>query len=170
MKWLSILAILPTALAFQQHVKPIHQKTSALNFFPEQFSRAEECATHYDSCNIDELEDLANGKSNQATFTNVSVSKFILTPPKVHALISFFNYFNLLPILPKTELETFQSSELQNRDDYKDTQRVLHMLRTQKELKDEMKECKLVTSSLSLLNLIKYIKLNHNLLPLYRCH
>ena len=63
MKWLSILAILPTALAFQQHVKPIHQKTSALNFFPEQFSRAEECATHYDSCNIDELEDLANGKS-----------------------------------------------------------------------------------------------------------
>ena len=147
MKWLSILAILPTALAFQQHVKPIiHQKTSALNFFPEQFSRAEECATHYDSCNIDELEDLANGKSNQPCTNNVSrVFKFILT--QLNDPICTTDDFistSYLYTLPKTELKTFQSSELQNRDDYKDTQRVLHMLRTQKELKDEMKECKLV--------------------------
>ena len=138
MKWLSILAILPTALAFQQHVKPIHQKTSALNFFPEQFSRAEECATHYDSCNIDELEDLANGKSNRPCANNVSRVFLSTTDDFIST------YFNLIPgTLPKIELETFQSTELQNRDDYKDTQRVLHMLRTQKELKDEMKECKL---------------------------
>ena len=149
MKWLSILAILPTALAFQQHVKPIHQKTSALNFFPEQFSRAEECATHYDSCNIDELEDLANGKSNQPCSNNVSRVFLSLYWPNwltIYIICTTDDFISTsyLYTLPKTELETFQSSELQNRDDYKDTQRVLHMLRTQKELKDEMKECKLV--------------------------
>ena len=38
------------------------------------------------------------------------------------------------------ELAEFQSSELQDRDDYKDTERILNMLRHQKELKSEMKE------------------------------
>ena len=107
MKWLSILAILPTALAFQQHVKPIHQKTSALNFFPEQFSRAEECATHYDSCNIDEFEDLANGKSNQPCTNNVSrVFKFILTQLIDHILYAL--------LMISFQLPTYTHSPKQN--------------------------------------------------------
>ena len=43
---------------------------------------------------------------------------------------------NTLP----TELDQFQSSELQDRDDYKDTEHILNMLRHQKELKSEMKD------------------------------
>ena len=39
-----------------------------------------------------------------------------------------------------TELDQFQSSELQDRDDYKDTEHILNMLRHQKELKSEMKD------------------------------
>ena len=39
-----------------------------------------------------------------------------------------------------TELDQFQSSELQDRNDYKDTEHILNMLRHQKELKSEMKD------------------------------
>ena len=66
MKWLSILSILPaSALAFQAvSTTPIRvQRASVViaNFFPDKFARAEECATHYGTCSVDELEDLANG-------------------------------------------------------------------------------------------------------------
>mmetsp|Transcript_27114 Transcript_27114/g.58299 ORF Transcript_27114/g.58299 Transcript_27114/m.58299 type:complete len:129 (-) Transcript_27114:156-542(-) len=60
MKWLSILSILPSAtLAFQQAV-PVHHYKTSLNFFPTNFDRAEQCATGYDTCNIDEMEELAD--------------------------------------------------------------------------------------------------------------
>mmetsp|Transcript_23113 Transcript_23113/g.29602 ORF Transcript_23113/g.29602 Transcript_23113/m.29602 type:complete len:120 (-) Transcript_23113:200-559(-) len=102
MKWrLSLLPILPSASLAFQHASPpiIVRHASRLNYFPEKFSRAEQCATHYGSCNLDELEELAN------------------------------------------ELEQFQSSddgELQGRDDYTDTKRVVAMLRAQSTLEHEM--------------------------------
>ena len=69
MKWLSILSILPaSALAFQAVSTPIRvQRTSVVtaNYFPDKFARAEECATHYGTCSVDELENLANGTFNQ---------------------------------------------------------------------------------------------------------
>ena len=166
MKWLSILAILPTALAFQQHVKPIiHQKTSALNFFPEQFSRAEECATHYDSCNIDELEDLANGKSNQPCTSN-----------NVSRVLSL--YWPLYVLMISFQLPTYTHSPKQNSRHSNPVNFKTEMITKIPSVyficyarrRSSRTRWRNVSSELSLLNLIKYIKLNHNLLPLYRCH
>lgn len=41
------------------HLNSIRQ-TSVLGFYPEQFERAQECATHYGSCDLEELEHLAD--------------------------------------------------------------------------------------------------------------
>mmetsp|Transcript_24661 Transcript_24661/g.53204 ORF Transcript_24661/g.53204 Transcript_24661/m.53204 type:complete len:130 (-) Transcript_24661:173-562(-) len=61
MKWLSFLAITNSALAFQQVAPLHHYKTkTTLNYFPDKFDRAEQCATHYDTCNLEELEELAD--------------------------------------------------------------------------------------------------------------
>lgn len=62
MKWILITFLLSSSLgnafvAVQQRKKA----SSALFFFPENFDRAVECATHYGTCNLDELEELANG-------------------------------------------------------------------------------------------------------------
>lgn len=67
MKRLSFLSALPAAsLAFQQAtVTPIRVQRATLvvtNYFPDKFARAEHCATHLGSCDIGELEELANGK------------------------------------------------------------------------------------------------------------
>mmetsp|Transcript_28146 Transcript_28146/g.51963 ORF Transcript_28146/g.51963 Transcript_28146/m.51963 type:complete len:147 (+) Transcript_28146:35-475(+) len=57
-KWDSFrLPFLPSA--YCKTIHSTHYRTS-LNFFPEKFSRAEQCATHYGTCNLDELEELAN--------------------------------------------------------------------------------------------------------------
>ena len=65
MKWLSFLLILPVAAAFNQVVTIIHHNRhksgTDLNFFPDNFARAEECATHSDSCTLEELDELTNG-------------------------------------------------------------------------------------------------------------
>ena len=61
MKWLSLLSIFPSlALAFQQ-VAPVHRYKTSLNFFPANFDRAEQCASSYDTCDIEELEGLTDG-------------------------------------------------------------------------------------------------------------
>eukprot|EP00578_Thalassiosira_sp_NH16_P018458 CAMPEP_0181098962 /NCGR_PEP_ID=MMETSP1071-20121207/12408_1 /TAXON_ID=35127 /ORGANISM="Thalassiosira sp., Strain NH16" /LENGTH=133 /DNA_ID=CAMNT_0023181597 /DNA_START=457 /DNA_END=858 /DNA_ORIENTATION=+ len=98
MQWLSLLTVLPSvALAFQSAPTHHHrQSASALNYFPDNFNRAELCATQYDTCNIDEVERL------------------------------------------EEELKQFLSSEtgnLQDRDDYTDTRRVVEMLHAQSVLK-----------------------------------
>ena len=73
MKWLSLIAILPTAVAFQT-AKPAIHRTTSLNFFPEKFTRAEECATHYGSCPLGELDELVDGEFNlRASHTLLSL-------------------------------------------------------------------------------------------------
>jgi len=61
MKWLSLLAIIPSSTVAFQQVAPVHRRQTSLNFFPEKFDQAEQCATHYDTCNIDQLDKLADG-------------------------------------------------------------------------------------------------------------
>ena len=64
------LSLLPSAaLAFQQAannniVTPLYHRratTTALHIVPERFERAQHCATHYGSCDVEEMEELANG-------------------------------------------------------------------------------------------------------------
>mmetsp|Transcript_34282 Transcript_34282/g.58191 ORF Transcript_34282/g.58191 Transcript_34282/m.58191 type:complete len:134 (+) Transcript_34282:142-543(+) len=59
MKWLPILSILPSAVVAFQQASPVHRRKTALSFFPENFDRAEHCAVT-DSCNLEELEQLAD--------------------------------------------------------------------------------------------------------------
>lgn len=59
MKWLILLPA--SAVAFQS-VAPIRRSTTSLNYYPKKFDRAEQCATHYGTCNLDELEKLADGR------------------------------------------------------------------------------------------------------------
>lgn len=80
MKWICLLSFFPAAaLAFQRPggagagAAAIRRPPSAarpgtaaatatgLGFLPEKFSRAEQCATHYGTCWLDELEELASG-------------------------------------------------------------------------------------------------------------
>eukprot|EP00571_Detonula_confervacea_P017716 CAMPEP_0172312498 /NCGR_PEP_ID=MMETSP1058-20130122/17695_1 /TAXON_ID=83371 /ORGANISM="Detonula confervacea, Strain CCMP 353" /LENGTH=120 /DNA_ID=CAMNT_0013025977 /DNA_START=41 /DNA_END=403 /DNA_ORIENTATION=+ len=64
MKWLPLLSLFPAvSLAFQQSASPIRVQRARvviMNYFPDKFSRAEQCATHYGICNLDELEELSN--------------------------------------------------------------------------------------------------------------
>lgn len=61
MKWLSFLAVLPSlSLAFQQAAM-VHRRETSLNFLPANFQRAEQCATGYETCDLNEMEELANG-------------------------------------------------------------------------------------------------------------
>lgn len=64
MKLLSMLSlILVTGLnshAFQPVIVNVHSnRPTELRFYPKQFERAQECATHYGTCNLEELEHLA---------------------------------------------------------------------------------------------------------------
>ena len=65
MKWLPILAMLPAASVAFQQAAPFHYRTG---HHEETLDRAEQCATLYDFCDIDELEtlrdDLAQFQSN----------------------------------------------------------------------------------------------------------
>ncbi|KAL3787056.1 hypothetical protein HJC23_011740 [Cyclotella cryptica] len=63
MKYLTTLCLIftSTARAFQATMPHhSHHRTTALHFYPENFDRAQECATHYGICTVDELEQLAN--------------------------------------------------------------------------------------------------------------
>ena len=70
MKLPSVLLLLPTLLlplrAFQPTVgTPIRTQAAKLvsmNFFPDNFARAEYCATHSGACSLEELEVLADGR------------------------------------------------------------------------------------------------------------
>ena len=66
MKCLLALSLLPSAsLAFQQAViAPSHHHKTALHFFPDNFERAQECATHLGTCHLEEMEKLADGMCN----------------------------------------------------------------------------------------------------------
>lgn len=70
MKWLEILSLLPAAsVAFQHSAAPIRTQRAvimAAHRLPEQFARAEQCATHYGTCDVTELEELATGRSSSA--------------------------------------------------------------------------------------------------------
>ncbi|KAL7434216.1 hypothetical protein ACHAXH_002379 [Discostella pseudostelligera] len=66
MKWLSVLPLLnylSPLLAFQPSVvSPVRTQMAnivAMNFFPDNFARAEYCATHSGACSLEELEELA---------------------------------------------------------------------------------------------------------------
>ncbi len=61
----AILSLPAVSLAFQHAAVNSYCKNripSRLNFYPENFERAEKCATHYGSCNLEEMEKLANGE------------------------------------------------------------------------------------------------------------
>jgi hypothetical protein len=60
------LSLLPSAaLAFQQQVgimQSFHlHRTTVLHTLPNNFERAQHCATHYGSCSLEEMEELASG-------------------------------------------------------------------------------------------------------------
>ncbi|KAL7485016.1 hypothetical protein ACHAW6_010614 [Cyclotella cf. meneghiniana] len=63
MKYLSIIALLSTSTTrafYLPRTTLPRPSATALHFYPENFDRAQECATHYGICNVDELEQLAN--------------------------------------------------------------------------------------------------------------
>ena len=60
MKWLSLVAILPSAALAFQHSAQVNFKIKN----EQRLDRAEECAAIYDYCDIDELDELAAGKSD----------------------------------------------------------------------------------------------------------
>jgi hypothetical protein len=63
MKWIflsSLLSSLSKAFLVSTNLK---KSPSALFFYPENYDRAVECATHYGTCNLNELEQLADGMS-----------------------------------------------------------------------------------------------------------
>ena len=62
----SIVFVLVAGITYSHAFQPVafnlnsmHQ-TSALRFYPEQFDRARECATNYGTCDLEELEYLAD--------------------------------------------------------------------------------------------------------------
>ncbi len=67
MKFRLFLSLLPNAaIAFQQvgvdtSLHPYRATTTALQIVPERFERAQHCATHYGSCDVEEMEELADG-------------------------------------------------------------------------------------------------------------
>ena len=67
MKYLILLTLLLTSTTRAFHLPPAtmphrcHPRATGLHFYPENFDRAQECATHYGICNVYELEQLANG-------------------------------------------------------------------------------------------------------------
>lgn len=66
MKLIALISCLPAAThAFQHAATAVHYKkrmeTTRLDFYPENFDRAEKCATHVGSCGIDEIQQLAQG-------------------------------------------------------------------------------------------------------------
>lgn len=61
----AILSLPAVSLAFQHaaiNSYSFNRMPSRLNFYPENFERAEKCATHYGICDLEEIEKLANGK------------------------------------------------------------------------------------------------------------
>lgn len=64
MKWIAfslIAGLSSTSQAFQPAAAGVYSKRQTmLRFYPEQFDRAQECATHYGTCDLEELEHLAN--------------------------------------------------------------------------------------------------------------
>lgn len=79
MKWLSVLPLLnylSPLLAFQPSVvSPVRTqmaKIVAMNFFPDNFARAEYCATHSGACSLEELEELAEGRLAHMTRSIIS--------------------------------------------------------------------------------------------------
>lgn len=63
MKLLLFFCMLPNAaLSFQQVAPPVRYKTASVA------DRAEQCATLYDVCNVEELETLADGKRTTTLF------------------------------------------------------------------------------------------------------
>jgi hypothetical protein len=60
-KSVSILALLPAAAIAFQYTAPIHS-VSPTPGITSLVDRADECATRYEFCNIDELETLADGE------------------------------------------------------------------------------------------------------------
>jgi len=77
MKKFLVSLLLPTALAFHASIAPrpytsAHTRptaTTKLCAFPERFERAVKCGEHYDLCDVDELNDLADElESYQGSF------------------------------------------------------------------------------------------------------
>ena len=61
MKWFIFSLLASFASAFQPvAINAYSNRLTRLCFYPEQFQRAQECATHYGTCNLDELERLAD--------------------------------------------------------------------------------------------------------------
>mmetsp|Transcript_9153 Transcript_9153/g.19532 ORF Transcript_9153/g.19532 Transcript_9153/m.19532 type:complete len:122 (-) Transcript_9153:249-614(-) len=59
----AILSLPAVSLAFQHAAVSSYRNNrmpSRLNFYPENFERAEKCATHYGICDLEEIEKLAN--------------------------------------------------------------------------------------------------------------
>lgn len=62
MKWIALYIVsgIACSQAFQPAAINVHTKRqTGLCFYPEQFDRAQECATHYGTCDLEELESLA---------------------------------------------------------------------------------------------------------------
>jgi hypothetical protein len=49
------------AAAFSPFGIRIRIQSTALHYLPDNYNRAIECATHYGKCQVEELEQLANG-------------------------------------------------------------------------------------------------------------
>jgi len=63
MKSLLFLSLITSAQAFLQVAltkRTVQHSSSSLFFYPDNYDRAVECATHFGTCNLDELEQLAN--------------------------------------------------------------------------------------------------------------
>lgn len=60
------LQVVVTAAAFSVHHKTIvaQKYKTALSYHPETFERAVDCASNYGMCNVDELLNLAKGRTN----------------------------------------------------------------------------------------------------------
>eukprot|EP00970_Alexandrium_tamarense_P009416 scaffold1873_cov311-Alexandrium_tamarense.AAC.4 len=62
---LVLVSVLPVlASSFQKAMNAISHRTdpsnTPLRFYPENFNRAKVCATHYGTCDVDEMEKLAD--------------------------------------------------------------------------------------------------------------
>lgn len=146
---LVLVSVLPVlASSFQKAMNAISHRTdpsnTPLRFYPENFNRAEVCATHYGTCDVDEMEKLADGTCRRlgARCSIANASDVCIDT----ALISSFSFISHQLLLhfcvhldTKLELEQFQHNEsigeLQGREHYLDTKQVTEMLRTQSKLK-----------------------------------
>lgn len=143
----AILSLPAVSLAFQHAAVSSYRNNrmpSRLNFYPENFERAEKCATHYGICDLEEIEKLANGKWYVSVIhedLNSDIALPIFHFPMHSQSINplDFCWYHRIQKQPHfTELEQFQSSdlgELQGRDHWKDTKHVEQMLRAQSNFK-----------------------------------